>query len=84
MNRKPINIIAHDEYYEALKANQNKYLKDNDTGKDSLSFLWGLSSCAVQRQWSMNAWCNWRGKQYWSQWVVLHHESDKNKQVDNV
>ena len=38
INRDPININVVDVNYEALKAWQDKYLKDNDTHKDSLSF----------------------------------------------
>ena len=38
MNREPININNDGVYYEALKAHQNKYIKENDTCKDSLSF----------------------------------------------
>ena len=38
MNKDPM-IINNDEHqYEALKAHQDKYIKENDTSKDSLSF----------------------------------------------
>ena len=49
MNRKPININNDDAQYEALKAHQDEYIKDNDTHKDSLSFpIW--STVAVQHE----------------------------------
>ena len=38
MNRKSINIKNDDAQYEALKAYQDKYVKDNDTCTDSLLF----------------------------------------------
>ena len=38
MNRELININNDDAQYEALKACQDKYVKDSDTHKDSLSF----------------------------------------------
>ena len=38
MNREPTNINADDKHHDAIKAYQDKYLKGNDTHKDSLSF----------------------------------------------
>ena len=38
MNREPININNDDAKYEALKAHQDKYVKNSDTHKDLLSF----------------------------------------------
>ena len=42
MNRKPIDINADDEHYEALKTGQDKYFKGSDAHKDSLYFPIGL------------------------------------------
>ena len=41
MNREPININNDDIHYEVLKAHHNKYVKNNDTHKDPLSFPTG-------------------------------------------
>ena len=38
MNREPININNDDAQYNALKACQNTYVKNNDACKDSHSF----------------------------------------------
>ena len=40
-NREPININNNNAYHETLKACQDKYVKNNDTSKDSLSFPTG-------------------------------------------
>ena len=37
MNGELINIKNDDAQYEALKAHQDKYMKNNDTQKDTLS-----------------------------------------------
>ena len=47
MNREPINISNNDVQYQALKARQDKYIKNNDTCKDSLYFPIG-STVAMQ------------------------------------
>ena len=47
MKRKPININNNDVQYEALKACQDKYVKDNSIHKNLLSFPIG-SKVAVQ------------------------------------
>ena len=36
--REPLNIHNGDAQYEALKQHQNKYVKDNDTVRDSTVF----------------------------------------------
>ena len=41
MNRELININNYDAQYEAFKALQVKYVKENDTLKDSFSFPMG-------------------------------------------
>ena len=38
MNREHKNINNDDAQYEALKVHKDKYVKDNDACKDSLSF----------------------------------------------
>ena len=38
MNRAPTNVNKNNAQYEALKAHQNKYVKNNDTHTDTLSF----------------------------------------------
>ena len=48
MNRDPISINADNEHYEALKTQQNKHIKDNDTHKHSLSFPIGST---ISMQW---------------------------------
>ena len=47
INRESISFNAGCENYEALKSVQDKYNKDNDIYKDSISFLEG-STVAVQ------------------------------------
>ena len=47
MNREPININNDDGHYKALKICHNKYIKDSDTHKASLSFPVG-STVATQ------------------------------------
>ena len=49
INREPININSKDAQYEALKAHQSKYIKENDTHKDSLSFPIG-STVTIQHE----------------------------------
>ena len=49
MNKDPIDISNNDAQYEALKAYQNKYVKNNDNHKDSLSFPAG-SIVTVQHE----------------------------------
>ena len=39
MNREPININNKDAQYEAIETQQDKYVKNNDPCKDSLSSL---------------------------------------------
>ena len=43
MNRKPISIKNDDAQYKTLKAYQVKYVKNNDTCKDSLSIPVGFT-----------------------------------------
>ena len=38
MNREPINISNDDVHYNTPNTCQNKYIKDSDTDKDSISF----------------------------------------------
>ena len=47
VNRKPTSVNADIEYYEALKAYHDKYLKGSDTQEDSHYFPLG-STLAVQ------------------------------------
>ena len=47
MNWEPININNNNAQHEALKAHQDKYVKDDDTCKDVLSFPMG-STVAMQ------------------------------------
>ena len=49
MNREPININNDNAHYEALKVGQNKYIKGNDTDKDSLPFPVG-STISIQHE----------------------------------
>ena len=42
MHREPIKINNDDAKYEALKACQNKHVKNNDIYKDSSVFLYDL------------------------------------------
>ena len=49
VNRNPINYNADDENYKALKLQQDKYLKNIDTHRDSFSFPIG-STVALQRK----------------------------------
>ena len=42
MNREPRNINSNDVQYEILRAHQGKYVRDNDTHKDSFPFPWDL------------------------------------------
>ena len=49
MNRVPININNDDAQYEALKVQQSKYIKDNDTHKDLFSFPIG-STVAIKHE----------------------------------
>ena len=49
MNRKHMNINNDDAQYEALKAYQDKYIKDNYIHKDSLSFHIGFTA-AMQHE----------------------------------
>ena len=49
INREQTNFNADDEHYEDLKTHQDKYIKGNDTYKDSFSFPIG-STLAVQNE----------------------------------
>ena len=52
LTREPINIYYSDAQYEALKLCQDKFFKDSDTHKDSLSFPLGSCSLKMGGPWT--------------------------------
>ena len=53
MNRDPIRINNNDAQYGAHKACQDKYVKGNDTCKDSLSFCIGHTVAVQCEDWAL-------------------------------